>query len=307
MSQSHSDHRLPAPAQVKALIQHVHAVCPFGSTNKINPKKVLTRNALSVFAFAVTKKGSPSEDEKAHQLFDATASDSLTYCNYFTRHKKEPKTPKDRIAFLRGLASITKVLSYNYGFGNCEHMADLAFFEAVMQNFNCGIHYIRFDHATNPFLEELNVLVLGNWPQPGCLIISPWEGDQGKSYEWQGDCRATKSLANQNYNRARSLFSISVEDPYQEKYFIRSMLNKANYSSWLHDKTRVSKFTLIRNSFLAQVHQADFLKKSHWGYSTYQDLTRWGLTSANNYKKLESIKEELNKDKAVQAITRMPK
>lgn len=74
------------------------------------------------------------------------------------------------------------------GIGNCEPMAEYCLMMAIEKNkslnLNCAVHYIRFPECEN--YEELNVLVLGEWPNKGCQIICPW---LGSITEWQGSLK----------------------------------------------------------------------------------------------------------------------
>lgn len=291
------------------IIHKVHAVCPFGSTNKINPKEILTRNALSVFGLAERDKESSQSEilsliEKDSTFGQNLQSNVKLYQSFVTA-VEEPTEPELRKVYLLGMATMTKVFSYSYGYGNCEPMADIAFFEAVMQNFSCGIYYIRFDNAYNANIEEINTIVLGNWPEAGCTVLSPWEEAQGKHYTWKGSCENTEGVSIL-HNRARIIFSISKDDPYQEKAFIQNFLKKAGYENWLIDSRRAAILTRIRDNFLNQIQQAEYFKLQS-PYSTYQNIVMFGSTSKANHKIAEEIKASLQEDKTVKTIVEMPR
>ncbi len=183
-------------------------------------------------------------------------------------------------------------------------MANLAFLEALMQNFSCGINLVRFDNSADPSIEELNVVVLENWPEAGCIILSPWEGEQGRYYEWRGNCEKTQPLLTCKINRARCRFSITAEDLHQEKIYFKELLTECNYKNWLSAPILKSNLVAIRNDFFNCVNKATFFKKK---YCNYRDLIMWGSTCQANYIAVEKVKNDLKEDQIVKSIFNMPR
>ena len=72
-------------------------------------------------------------------------------------------------------------------------MAEFALFEPIRMSkelVDCQIHYIRFLGSPEQ-CETINFIALGNWPDKGSLLISPWLGEKGDAVIWQGSLKAT--------------------------------------------------------------------------------------------------------------------
>ncbi|MBA3603940.1 MAG: hypothetical protein H0W50_09960 [Parachlamydiaceae bacterium] len=183
--------------------------------------KKIDKNTLSSIAMSLHKENDLKKPFIA-KISDFGKFKCKKYQTYFDS-KISPTTFNDRRDFSEGMINITKISSYSFAFGNCEPMTDVAFLEAINKDFSCGIHYIRFDNKFMPKIEEINALVLGDWPKKGCLIVSTWEEEMGKVYTWQGSLKETLELHQRNFNNARSLFSIEKEDKFCEKNFVKSI------------------------------------------------------------------------------------
>ncbi len=294
-------HLLPTAEKIEQVIDKVQKIFVFGSTNKTDKNKLISRNTLSIFAeeldtsrqydnyFSILPQGAQS-----HMQYNSLCRDSLTV----------PETREDRQNYLLGLIYWTFVGVYQGGYGNCEPMADAAFFECIWQNFSCGIHYILFDNSKDRHIDELNAIVLGDWPKPGCIIISPWQGEKGMSYEWQGDIKDTQALFQQSLTRGRRVFSISKDDKYQEKAFVQETLRKMKYENWLkYARSPRRKMNLrdTRNNFFNCLNEAAFFKTEE-KYLQARDLFCLGLTTKMNYERLIGIKDILEKDSEVRTF-----
>lgn len=85
-----------------------------------------------------------------------------------------------------------------YGSGNCGLMADFAFLNAIMQNLELDVTYVRFE---SPVYEEINAIALGNFPDAGSLIINPW---LNQSFSWHGTTADTNEIS--SYPEYRIIF-----------------------------------------------------------------------------------------------------
>ena len=87
-----------------------------------------------------------------------------------------------------------------HGVAACEIMAEFALFETIRMSkkLDCEIHYIRFLGLPQR-CETMNFIALGNWPDKGCLLISPWLGEKGDTVIWQGSLKATGKHAKINF------------------------------------------------------------------------------------------------------------
>ncbi|MBA2368094.1 MAG: hypothetical protein H0V82_03615 [Candidatus Protochlamydia sp.] len=294
MQASNYNHYLPKENEVKEILNKVYSVCVFGSTNKSKnaniEKKILS--SLVALDFKINELKNP---------FIATISQSdrekmQIYGKFFGFEKKEPNNRIVRQHFLEGLIIGTKISSaFAAGYANCEGMADIAFLEAASRDFSCGIHYVRFSNKENPSVEEINTVVLGDWPKPGCLVLSPWENDFGTFYTWNGKCNNTCHLANENYNSAYSFFSIAKGDKNKEKVLIKNLLKKLDWINWLNnDRFRQDNIFKIRNDCFKQIHQTSLLNSEK--YFTYKDILMYGSTNKKRYKELQETKNNLEKE-----------
>ncbi len=277
-----NNHNLPCEKQIQEIMDHAHSVCVFGSTNK--PKEKIDKNTLSNIAMMLHKENDLKNPFIA-KITDSGKFKCKKYQDFFDK-KLSPVTFNDRRDFLEGMLIITKISSYSFAFGNCEPMTDVAFLEAATKDFSCGIHYIRFDNKFNPQVEEINTLVLGDWPKKGCLIVSAWEGDFGKVYTWQGSLKETLKLRQRNYNNVRSLFSIEKEDKFGEKNFIKSISKSLDKANWLKVEYRLSNMRSIRETFLSMVCGTKIFSKEK--NLNYIDVVMHGRTSTKNYENLKA-------------------
>lgn len=286
------NHHLPQEHEVNDILNKVHSVCVFGSGNKFSKKK-LDKNSLAALAFAEHRKNQYNNPFIA-KLSQTERLNTKCY-EQFASIVKEPEDAETREKYLAGLAIFTKIGAYAFASGGCLPMTHIAFIDALNKELSCGINYVRFNNKSNPQVEEINALVLGDWPKPGCLIVSPWEGDFGIAYTWNGSCKGTPSLNKNNLDQARSLFSISREDKFQEKKFAKTLLNTMNYTNWLKDDFLVSNKKKIKAEFLKIIHDTDFFKKNE-KFLKYQDLLMLGATSVSHNNELKEKQRLLIKE-----------
>ena len=74
--------------------------------------------------------------------------------------------------FLETIIRQVKSTAYYHGVGNCALMADAAFLEAINQEDDLKLTYLRF-MRTDKKVDVLNCIALGNWPDSNCVIIAP--------------------------------------------------------------------------------------------------------------------------------------
>src|SRR5262249_27970614 len=150
--------------QARLILAKVNKICCFGSTNK-NRYNFIAQYAidyqLGVSKALFLKKGYYYEDY-----------DKLLRHEEFYHSGVEPKDQEARLLFIKVMIHCVKTISLIYGYGNCAPLADIVFLEAIYRNLKPT--YVRFINNLNKFIEELNVVVIaGEWPNPGCLIVSP--------------------------------------------------------------------------------------------------------------------------------------
>ncbi len=301
---------LPLPSQkvIDSILEKVHQVCVFGSTNSPYNKNTCKLTKNSVAFFALKHRRNDSEGRK-NKLFRQVAFASLAYGTHESEQESlGQQNRKWRREYLYGLMAAMELFNYHYGLGNCEAMAAIAFIESVLQDITCTISLVRFDNSSDSSIEEINAVALGNWPEPGCIILSPWQGDFGKSYVWEG-LKNTKALSEEDcFNRSRCLFSISgYGDDHQDKAYIKKYLQSVHYENWLRNPERLDNLARIRNDFLNCINQATFFKGKNTPFDNYKSLTKWGATSKSNYAEVEKIKADLKEDEVVKSIFKMPR
>lgn len=281
------NHYLPKEHEIQEILNKVHSVCVFGSKNKFSKIK-LDKNSLSPVAYAQQVKLT-----ELNPFISKMSGRDLVQAECYEAYAMEEKEPKDdetRRSYLAGLATSVKLAGYSFAAGGCEPMADIAFLEALNKEFPCGIHYIRFSNQNDSKVEEINAVVLGEWPNPGCLVVSPWEEDFGTSYIWNGSCKETPRLYGQNLTDGKVLFSVSSP---AEKAFVKSLLKTWNYEDWLNDPFLISNKKEIKANFLKIIHNTGFFK-----ILNYQDYLNWGSTSKSHYKELKEKQLLISKEAA---------
>ena len=134
-----------------------------------------------------------------------------------------------------------------HGVAACEIMAEFALFETIRMSkkLDCEIHYIRFLGLPQR-CETMNFIALGNWPDKGCLLISPWLGEKGDTVIWQGSLKATGKHAKINfpdYSKMKTIFRIF---PGKEMNEWQEALENVDFSANTEDRkmvrSRVEKF-----------------------------------------------------------------
>lgn len=142
---------------------------------------------------ALSKNGVPDDDQKMREIYQE-----------YTLRESE--------------------LTTAYGVGNCEPMADFALLNTIetMQD-NYEINYIRFPKTEE--YDEMNTIALGDWPNKGCIIISPWLGESGEFFTWQGNVETTKEVS--HYPSVKVIFTIK---PGQEMDEWKKILKATDFS-----------------------------------------------------------------------------
>ncbi|HSW68860.1 MAG TPA: hypothetical protein VLI69_01710 [Gammaproteobacteria bacterium] len=264
----------------------VHAICHFGSINK-------GKNPVAEYATQLHKKNDSNTNDSIESLMQLA-----NYMNGFYTPGREPKTPADRMLFVSETIKSCKTFSFVYAYGNCAPMADIVFLESIYRGIPEDITYLRFIQKGNPRVDEINVIALGKWPEPGCLIISPWEGKQGKCYFWQGSEAKTQEVIQKGHNHTNVLFHL--KNLSQEKVLYKKMLVTARYEAWLENPERLRKMKEIRDHFLMPMEEAwkktGMAKK--WGYqgfSTYQDFLLFGCVNKTKNARFKEVKQILER------------
>jgi len=183
----------------------------------------------------------------------------------------EPVNVQDRQLFLKQTLKDVKE-GIMFGVGQCGLMADLALLEAIYLDAPCKITYIRFVNDKNANVEESNAIVLGDWPNPGCLIVNPWHGARGKFYTWQGSIESTPEVKQlNNFNAVKVLFTVAA--PVAQA---TELLNNQNASSQLTEERMVMKKDIIER-----------------GYATWSELPKRAENLALIKKYVDDFKESL--------------
>lgn len=289
---------LPDSTAIESILSYVHEMCIFGSTNK-SKKFLLEKNNLSLFALKKQQSDMLVSPFKSLEMKRHYAVyDAITNCQMI------PETQKHRESYLIGMMFMAHILPNRYGFSNCEAMAEIAFLEAIIRNFHCGIHLVRFKHSHFSEIEEINAMVLGDWPKPGCIIVSPWQGEKGLYYPWSGSCETTELLSLEYLNCPITIFSIPQEDLNNLKSFATEKLTSMNYENWLSSPDRTNTLSIIRGSFFDHINGAKYFKTKE-KYLGYQDYLMLGSASKTNLNKFNAVKELLNEDEHVKRILNM--
>ena len=174
--------------------------------------------------------------------------------DYVMMKQQEPQDPKDRQKALEYILYDVIYGAFYFGVGNCQIMAEVAFLLAIQSIQNTPIRYIQF-LQTERNVEELNAIVIGDWPKTGCRILAPWESTE--PFLWNGSFENTPQL--QNYNTDKTFFSIKTEKE-RNSYFIILERNGFNPSKLLvsnERNTHVSVNEEICRKILAIVQKKD--------------------------------------------------
>lgn len=127
---------------------------------------------------------------------------------YCLELKKEPPD-KHKPLVMQYIINDVKMSCFNFGGGNCQLMAELSFLLAIQQSPQTPIRLMQFSGEK---YEELNGIVFGEWPKPGCIILAPWYSN--KSFEWKGSLKDTPEL--NHYEKTHTLFTVKNKAEQQE-------------------------------------------------------------------------------------------
>jgi hypothetical protein len=210
------------------LLRFVNKLYPLSQKFKFN--KLQPKNFYALFALLLRDQemtiAPPNQDEYI----------------YMTKYELgiEFLDAKEKERFLTKTISDVKATAYLHGFGNCALMADTAFIQAIYLDHNEKITYLRFIREDGK-ADVLNCIVLGNWPEPNCIIISPWLAEN-QVISWQGSIEATPEIKgiNEKYDSWKTLCVITP----QEKAEAKKKVQQSGYKYWNEE---------IRNNNLAKV------------------------------------------------------
>lgn len=172
------------------------------------------------------------------------AKQQSSYQNLYSKGLRA-ETNAERSNFIEQTIYDVKNGPVYYAFGNCGLMADIAMLEAIARRVPYTITYIRFINDNNK-IEELNAVALGDWPNKGCVVISPWQGENGISFIWQGSIESTPEIANYSYyNRTKVLFNVTVK----QQASLASRLEREGFCEWLNLPKRSCNIELINQLY----------------------------------------------------------
>jgi hypothetical protein len=134
------------------------------------------------------------------------------------------------------------------GVGNCEPMADLAMLFAIhMEGFSESVHRIRFLKTNS--LDELNCIALGSFPNPGCVIVSPWSSEENQVFIWNGDLANTEKV--QGYKAYETIITIESESQFRKEVGDFLKEKKVNFPNW-HNAENIANIHRLASEFVAK-------------------------------------------------------
>lgn len=142
--------------------------------------------------------------------------------HYSIEKKMEPTDEKHRALLIQYLVNDIKFGPFYFGIGNCQLMAELAFLLGIQTLSSTPIRSVQFQHSEGKF-EELNAIVVGNWPTPGCIVLAPWYSQE--SFEWKGALDKTPEMS--HYDTTSVLFTVKDQ---QEQTNLQQLLSKLNFN-----------------------------------------------------------------------------
>lgn len=204
------------------------------------------------YLHALAKHASILNLTKQPVEFTKQSNDEQRYNTWLSEGKPKHHTIKEQLFFLTQTLKYTKEISVAYSFGNCSHMADLVLLAALRDNLPCTITYVRFNNKQNPQAEELYTVIFGDWPQKGCLVISPWLNKE-KVFAWQGSVVATPQLCEMDYNNYTITFSVAKKD--KTKKAFADLIVKSGYDDWQNVPERLANSEEASQFYAAFVDQ----------------------------------------------------
>ena len=174
----------------------------------------------------------------------------------FTSQKQQALFIKQTIKDVKNGAAL-------FGVGNCGLMADCAFLAALSLDLSDPITYIRFV-SSDPHVDMINAIAIGDWPNPGCLIVSPWQGSQGMTYLWQGEVTTTPEIMRLGpYDQVKVIFRVNPSTDQDSE--LRAKLTEHGYGNWLDLPQREHNLNEIRqfsSTFLKAMVEVGYIEKS---------------------------------------------
>jgi|GEM_PF-3758980 len=138
---------------------------------------------------------------------------------------------QDRIFFFEQTMHYARTISYQYGWGNCSHMADLALLFAVNREVPFPITYLHFTSSQH---EELYALALGDWPNQNCTILDNW---RKRLIQWEGSLNKTSALS--HYQKVTAILSLTTnKQGLMERALFKEKLKKEQFLEWIINRER---------------------------------------------------------------------
>lgn len=164
---------------------------------------------------------------------------------YSLEQKIEPTNQNHRKLLLQYMVSDLTFGSFYFGMGNCQLMAELAFLVGIQMLSATPIRYVQFQSTTKVY-EELNAIVVGNWPNPGCFVLAPWYREA--SFEWKGTFATTPEI--KHHDKTSIFFTVKDKQEQtelqqllaQSNFDLEKLLksgNRATYSKYIKEKSEV--------------------------------------------------------------------
>jgi hypothetical protein len=136
-----------------------------------------------------------------------------------------------------------------YGTGNCALMTDCAFLTALSLGIEAPLTYIRFVSESNKKIDVVNAIALGPWPEPGCLVISPWQ-KEGICYPWQGEISETPEIMSlsKEYDNVKIILQIDPASP-QGKRWKTALDKQQDFNNWHTLESRQKNLKILENNY----------------------------------------------------------
>lgn len=194
--------------------------------------------------------------------------DATEYNKQFSspeEHKKYESSLTDQNPYVRFMYAVQRnKYPISHGVGACMIQAELLLMWLLMDERTAtrSISMVQFYNKDNRKLEEINGVILGEWPKPGCLIICPWLRHK-KIFVWQGSLENTPEVQKINqYNTTNEIFRVLPDEKFillpensesnamlytiaLDRSTCQGVLKKARFTEWLTSEFRKQRLGIV--------------------------------------------------------------
>lgn len=211
----------------------INRIYPLESKFKFH--QLTAKDFLPIIAFTMELERSEITIQR-DALSLSLLQEGMEDCQYIKKYGpgEEFSTDDDKALFLKKTFRDVKNSAFFRGIGNCGVMADVAFTAAIADESDFAVTYLRFTCGSAQNVDVVNCIALGNWPEPGCIIIAPWSNNAVFSWKKFEQTPQIEDTSAPKHDNAKVICRLSVA----EKQTARKTLLALGYNSWLTSETR---------------------------------------------------------------------